>query len=830
MALARVNRKLAKLGDFLLDWGGSCFVSMMLIGIYYSCLYVAAPMLYDEEATIQFLRFLANFIVFEIMINLACFHYYSRYNSVTHWHRESCVLDLRSFAEENNENGRQYFALDNLENHLNGVTEDESGSRFCITCNREAPIRSHHCPLCKMCVLRKDHHCFVTGACVGLGNQRYFIVFLFWCTFGLIIAVPHLFWLLTQTIGPWYPFGFTLYIGPIAIFRWIFSYSPFSEAVYATIFSFSVAGFFSAAGFLGMQIYYTTHGYTMYEYHNLTVRASFPGDGKNCGERFRLVFGKNWLLNFVLPMPWNMPLLTQDISNSLFRFSVMIPNRQPLPTDIRRNFQPRPAQQRVQIQGQIAPAQYRNVQPQIDPRNVNAVYQSFAGPSTSLDRRLIIRPVQPPPRPEGEAANLKKLVHPLYLSSTSDGPSSGSKTYLPSEVNEAFNDVILQFMTAQCLMAGFDDVERSALETLITMFHNSIKRVAEQSRYACEAGGRTKIAARDVCFGLTNMGFDLKALPQFFHDELRRGKLTIHAPLTTRSTSSTARFFEWMPPYPEPHTYIRTEIMNEPEMSYEKAREAMAANKRNGVRSLVNHMVQIFPKVCLFGSFEQTIHENVEKWMDELIKKNQKAAAYQAFSSFLGTTEFENTQATIDILKEKGLITAEEAQQGLQLACLLPDGTILDTQANPITLTDDAFIDIPEDDAAEGQEDIAEEEFPMDYQCPVDDEMDVDISLLSFQEFDLMEDDEGREPEDYLLYEKEKRNFEYIPEWCHVVVPTDDHPSYLDRLLTDIKPDDDLWKEKKVASRSGGDKEIQLDNPYFRPPEIINTPVEEKDS
>lgn len=81
-------------------------------------------------------------------------------------------------------------------------------------------FRSHHCPLCKMCVLRKDHHCFITGACVGLGNQvcellflyfcnflnfqRYFMVFLFWCAIGLTIAMPHLFFYMNTEVAYWY--------------------------------------------------------------------------------------------------------------------------------------------------------------------------------------------------------------------------------------------------------------------------------------------------------------------------------------------------------------------------------------------------------------------------------------------------------------------------------------------------------------------------------------------------------------------------------------------------------------------------------------------------
>ncbi|VDO06769.1 unnamed protein product [Haemonchus placei] len=166
--------------------------------------------------------------------------------------------------------------------------EDEFGpanfSKFCNVCNRDAPIRSHHCPFCKICVLRKDHHCFITGACVGLGNQRYFITFLFWCCIGLVVGaryanspVHNIF-----SFGiPCYssPLGFIYCIGPVAVIRWIIGYTGFLHAFVCTVFSFMIASIVAAGAFFVMQIYYTSYGYTMYEYHS-SVRDVFDGDGQ----------------------------------------------------------------------------------------------------------------------------------------------------------------------------------------------------------------------------------------------------------------------------------------------------------------------------------------------------------------------------------------------------------------------------------------------------------------------------------------------------------------------------------------------------------------------
>ncbi|KIH52954.1 hypothetical protein ANCDUO_16933 [Ancylostoma duodenale] len=56
----------------------------------------------------------------------------------------------------------------------------------------------------------------------------------------------------------------------------------------------------------------------MYEYHS-SVRDAFDGDGTNIGERFRLIFGRHWALNFLFPQFWNAQVLTTQIATNLFR-------------------------------------------------------------------------------------------------------------------------------------------------------------------------------------------------------------------------------------------------------------------------------------------------------------------------------------------------------------------------------------------------------------------------------------------------------------------------------------------------------------------------------
>ena len=50
----------------------------------------------------------------------------------------------------------------------------------CVKCNCVKPPRSHHCSTCGRCVLKMDHHCPWMNNCIGLRNQKAFLLFNFY--------------------------------------------------------------------------------------------------------------------------------------------------------------------------------------------------------------------------------------------------------------------------------------------------------------------------------------------------------------------------------------------------------------------------------------------------------------------------------------------------------------------------------------------------------------------------------------------------------------------------------------------------------------------------
>uniref|UniRef100_A0A0B6ZLX0 Transcription initiation factor TFIID subunit 8 n=2 Tax=Arion vulgaris TaxID=1028688 RepID=A0A0B6ZLX0_9EUPU len=137
---------------------------------------------------------------------------------------------------------------------------------------------------------------------------------------------------------------------------------------------------------------------------------------------------------------------------------------------------------------------------------------------------------------------------------------------------------------------GYQAAETLALETFIEMAEAYIYEAGRGSRAYAELAGRTLVMPSDVVMALVEMGLDFTAIP----DHARRENKTvflppIQTPLTGPSKilqvgekrKHPAHIPDYLPPFPDPHTHIRTACFKQPTNEYQLVREKAASQKRN---------------------------------------------------------------------------------------------------------------------------------------------------------------------------------------------------------------------------------------------------------
>ncbi|GAA0140083.1 protein modifying enzyme [Lithospermum erythrorhizon] len=69
------------------------------------------------------------------------------------------------------------------------ATKTGRNQRLCDKCSAFKPPRTHHCRVCRKCVLRMDHHCVWINNCVGHRNYKAFFVLVFYATMASIYSL-----------------------------------------------------------------------------------------------------------------------------------------------------------------------------------------------------------------------------------------------------------------------------------------------------------------------------------------------------------------------------------------------------------------------------------------------------------------------------------------------------------------------------------------------------------------------------------------------------------------------------------------------------------------
>ncbi|CRG93051.1 palmitoyltransferase, putative [Plasmodium gallinaceum] len=152
------------------------FIFILLLGIYliyimYHCL----PLIYKDYKKVyinyDFKRGLIEIIIFHFFLIMYLINYIL-----------SIIIPPGSIpnTEEWAFNDYQENYTDEIEYYL--LEKKKSGERrYCKWCCKFKPDRTHHCRVCKTCILKMDHHCPWIYNCVGWNNHKYFMLSLIYC-------------------------------------------------------------------------------------------------------------------------------------------------------------------------------------------------------------------------------------------------------------------------------------------------------------------------------------------------------------------------------------------------------------------------------------------------------------------------------------------------------------------------------------------------------------------------------------------------------------------------------------------------------------------------
>ena len=171
---------------------------------------------------------------------------------------------------------------------------------------------------------------------------------------------------------------------------------------------------------------------------------------------------------------------------------------------------------------------------------------------------------------------------------------------VPTNVS-ARRRILYSVVCATCHECGFASADKPSLDTLLQMLQGLIYEIGRSSRAFSELSGRTEPLVGDVVVALIEMGLNCDSIASY---AMRSNRVIIPSP-QMMAKQSTPRILQagekkqpssyipdYLPPFPDPHSYIRTPTYKQPVTEYEAIREKSATQKRDVERALTRFMAK----------------------------------------------------------------------------------------------------------------------------------------------------------------------------------------------------------------------------------------------
>lgn len=193
---------------------------------------------------------------------------------------------------------------------------------------------------------------------------------------------------------------------------------------------------------------------------------------------------------------------------------------------------------------------------------------------------------------------------------------------------------------------GFEKAEESVLETLTEMLQSFLSELGRTSRGYAELAGRSEGMMTDVFMALVDMGQNVQSIQS--HAQ-RHSKSVFLPPAHSAAPPSLktlqvgdkpshpSHIPDHLPPFPDPHTYIRTLTNKAPVTEYQLVRERAASQKRDIERALTRFIAKTGETQMLFPDNTEAfpliaVKPCARPYLDALLCKEQDQDSQESTS------------------------------------------------------------------------------------------------------------------------------------------------------------------------------------------------------
>lgn len=181
--------------------------------------------------------------------------------------------------------------------HLMKERTYEGKLRYCAKCKCFKPDRSHHCSVCRRCILKMDHHCVFIGNCVSFLNIKFFVSFITYACLGCAFVAVTAFPTMSKIVFEPIPSASKAKAQGVSM-------SPALESIAIIGWILCVTFAFALTFFVGFHAYLVTRGKTTIELYD----SSDPERSARIAE-YNVGAARNWrLVCGNVPLYWIFPV------------------------------------------------------------------------------------------------------------------------------------------------------------------------------------------------------------------------------------------------------------------------------------------------------------------------------------------------------------------------------------------------------------------------------------------------------------------------------------------------------------------------------------------